>query len=92
MKIQKKCLIFISDRDILNHSYFDKRNLYLGVLYSYLRTQDNLFNEIQFSYLKCDQRKPIISIQPNIKTPYAVVRVLITVRIIIIIILSILTI
>ena len=48
--------------DILNHVYFDKRRLYLGVLVTIIKRNSLcLDDKVNISFLKGDVRKPIIS-------------------------------
>jgi hypothetical protein len=61
-----------SPSDILNYSYFDKRNIYLGFLSCFLSEQSDLVQELSIAYLKNDNRKPILVIRPNIRTSYTV--------------------
>ena len=64
--------------DILNHSYFDKRNLYLGYLYHFLSQQSDIIRGLSLGFLKSDNRKPVVVIQPNLRTDF-VVRIFLTV-------------
>ena len=48
--------------DLLNHVYFDKRRLYLGVLVTIIKNNSLCLNDnVNISFLKGDIRKPIIS-------------------------------
>jgi hypothetical protein len=84
VKMPQECF---ASRDILNHVYFDKRKLYLGVILKHLLAATSRFNEsvdrgsINVSFLKGDTRKPIITLKPNLKTSY-VIRVIPVVRLV----------
>lgn len=67
----------LNQRDILNYSYFDKRNLYIGAIFHTLSRETQLTRNISFAFLKGDIRKPILVLQPNIKTSFTI-RLIIT--------------
>ena len=64
-------------RDILNHVYFDKRKLFLGVIMKQLKSSSKFKDTVDessivVSFLKGDTRKPIITLKPNLKTSYVI--------------------
>lgn len=75
VKMPHECF---TPRDILNHVYFDKRKLYLGVIVKHLKSSSSKFKDtvdvssINISFLKGDTRKPIITLKPNMKTSYVI--------------------
>ena len=65
-------LMFISrSRDILNHVYFGKKQLYLAVVADLL-TRAGLCGSVQLSRLHGDPRKPHLVLQPPFKSKYSV--------------------
>lgn len=69
-------------RDVLNHSYFDKRKLYLAGLAASLkdlnkqRTDENEKYDMTIALFKGDDRKPILNIKPKFECGTFSVRII----------------